>query len=148
VTYTLLWVEDDPNDIVLGERLLVKAGFEEPMIVRDGEEAVAYLSGKGEYADRVRFPVPSLVLLDMKLPKLSGLEVVKWMRAQAGIRRIPVVILTSSAERHDIDRAYDWGVNAYLVKPVEMHVFLDVASSLHRFWRTFNANPEAAPPAG
>ena len=143
--FTLLWVEDSPDDILLGERALVKAGFEKPEIVRDGEQAIAYLGGTGEFADRSRFPVPSLVLLDLKLPRKSGFEVLGWMRGVEGLKRIPVVILTSSQERHDIDRAYDLGANAYLVKPVENRVFLELAKGLRLFWAALNTGPEVVP---
>lgn len=146
MTFKLLWVEDDPDDILLGERALIKGGFDNPQIVRDGEEAIAYLSGKGEYADRVRFPLPSLVLLDLKLPRKSGFEVVRWMRGVDGLRRIPVVILSSSQERHDIDRAYDYGANAYLVKPVEHKMFLTLVQGLYQFWVTLCTGPDVAPP--
>lgn len=144
MSFTLLWVEDDPDDVLLGKRALIKGGFEKPQIVRDGEEAIAYLSGKGPFADRVQFPMPSLVLLDLKLPRKSGIEVLRWIRGAEGLKRIPVVILTSSRERHDIDRAYDTGANAFLVKPVELRTFAEVARGLHLFWATLNTNPEAA----
>lgn len=144
MTFTLLWVEDDPDDVLLGERALIKGGFDRPQIMRDGEEAVAYLSGKGPFADRVRFPMPSLVLLDLKLPRKSGIEVLKWIRSLEGLKRIPVVILTSSRERNDINRAYDTGANAYLVKPVEIRTFAEVVRGLHLFWATLNMSPEGA----
>ena len=145
MTFTLLWVEDDPDDVLLGERALVKAGFQHPRIVRDGEQAISYLRGEGEFADRTRFPIPSLVLLDLKLPRKSGIEVVRWIRAAEGLSRIPVVILTSSQERSDMERAYDSGANAYLVKPVETRIFAEVARGLYHFWATLNRTPDAPP---
>ena len=145
MSFTLLWVEDDPDDVLLGERALIKAGFEKLMIARDGEEAVSYLSGSGDFADRTRFPIPSLVLLDLKLPRKSGLEVVKWIRGVEGLKRIPVVILTSSQEQSDMERAYDYGANAYLVKPVGHRTFAEVVHGLHLFWATLNRTPEPMP---
>lgn len=145
MTFTLLWVEDDPDDLLLGERALVKAGFEKLQITRDGEKAISYLSGMGEFADRRRFPLPSLVLLDLKLPKKSGFEVLSWLRGAEGLKRIPVVVLTSSQERHDIDRAFDLGANAYLVKPVERRKFLELVNGLHQFWVTLSRSPEVSP---
>ena len=144
MSFTLLWVEDDPDDVLIGHRALTKGGFEKIQIVRDGEEAVAYLSGKGPFADRSQFPMPSLVLLDIKLPRMSGVEVLRWIRGVEGLRRIPAVMLTSSRERHDINRAYDAGANAYLVKPVELRTFAEVVRGLHHFWATLNTSPEAA----
>ncbi len=145
MTFTLLWVEDDPNDILLGERALIKAGFAKPQLVRDGEEAIGYLQGGGQFADRGRFPLPSLVLLDLKLPKKSGFEVLRWLRGVEGLKRTPVVVLTSSQEQHDIDRAYDCGANAYLVKPVENRTFSDAVRVLYQFWATLSRSPEIAP---
>lgn len=144
-TFTLLWVEDEADDVFLGERALMKAGFAKPMIARHGEQAVDYLSGTGDYSDRARFPLPSLVLLDLKLPRMSGFEVVQWIRTHPQLRRMPVIMLTSSRERHDVRRAYDYGANAFLVKPVEAQMFSALFRSLHSFWVTFNANPDAAP---
>ena len=143
--FTLLWVEDDPDDILLGERALAKAGFETLRIVRDGDQAISYLGGKGEFSDRTRFPIPSLVLLDLKLPRKSGFEVLRWIRGAGGPRRMPVVILTSSQEQRDIDRAYDDGANAYLVKPVDTRTFAEMVSGLHHFWALLNRNPEGVP---
>src|SRR5581483_1794343 len=101
-------------------RAFAKANVPNPLIiVGDGDAAIAYLAGVDGYADRTRFPLPALVLLDLKLPRRSGLEVLEWIRKQPGVRRIPVVVLTSSRQRPDVDCAYDLGANSYLVKPVE-----------------------------
>ncbi|HLY73034.1 MAG TPA: response regulator [Planctomycetota bacterium] len=140
--YTLLWIEDDPNDILLGERALHKSGFPKPIVLRDGEEAIAYLSGKGPYEDRSRHPLPSLILSDLKLPRVSGFDIVRWLRDQKGLRRIPFIFFTSSRQRRDIDLAYDCGANAYLVKPVESHVLVDLFRSLCSFWMSYNASPD------
>jgi len=142
MTFTMLWIEDDPNDILLGERAMTKSGFPTPIVLRDGEEAIAYLGGKGIYEDRVRYPLPSLILTDLKLPRVSGIDVLRWLRAQQGLCRIPVVILTSSRQRRDIDLAYDCGANAYLVKPIESHVLVELFRSLSSFWVTHNSGPE------
>ena len=142
MTNTLLWIEDDPNDILLGERALQKSGFPKPVIIRDGEEAIAYLSGRDAYEDRTRYPLPSLILSDLKLPRVSGFDVLRWLRDQEGLRRIPVIILTSSRQRRDIDMAYDCGANAYLVKPIESKILVELFQSLATFWVKHNANPE------
>lgn len=143
MVFSLLWIEDDPNDILLGERMLRKTGFPAPFVARDGEEAIAYLDGRGEFEDRLRYPLPDLVLSDLKLPRVSGFDVLRWMRDRDGFRRIPVVILTSSRQRHDIDLAYDCGANAYLVKPIETRVLGEVFRSFHRFWVEQNLYPTA-----
>ena len=115
--FVLLLVEDDPDHVLLIQRALARASLVNPLkIVRDGDEAIAYLAGTGEYDDRTRFPIPSLVLLDLKLPRKSGLEVLEWIRGHEALKFLPVVVLTSSSESRDIERAYALGVNSYLVK--------------------------------
>src|SRR5437773_1095550 len=114
----ILHVEDDANDVVLVGLALKKAGAAASVqVVNDGEEAIEYLSGAGAYGDRQAHPLPSLVLLDVKLPRRSGLEVLLWLRARDDLRRLPVVMLTSSNQPVDVNRAYELGVNSYLVKP-------------------------------
>jgi CheY-like chemotaxis protein len=136
---SVLLVEDDPNDVILMERAFRKAGMlSDFQIARDGEQAVAYLSGKGEFSDRTRTPLPTLVLLDLKLPKLSGFEVLRWMRAQTGLRRLPVLVLTSSKEKHDITRAYELGANAYLLKPALFNDLVDLVKTISMFWMIAN----------
>lgn len=144
MTFTLLWVEDDPNDILLGERALRKVGFPAPIVLRDGEEAIAYLSGKNQYEDRSRHPLPSLVLSDLKLPRVSGFDLIRWIRDQDELRRIPAVIFTSSRQRRDIDTAYDCGASAYLVKPIETQILVDLFRSLHTFWAVYNTGPQVS----
>ena len=94
--FIMLLVEDDPNDILLIQRAFAKACLVNPLkVVRDGEEALNYLSGSGEFADRGRYPLPSLILLDLKLPRKSGLEILQWLRQQPALKHIPVIVLTS-----------------------------------------------------
>ncbi|MGB6298133.1 MAG: response regulator [Rivularia sp. (in: cyanobacteria)] len=141
----ILLVEDDSNDILFIQRAFRRSKLEKPMqIVRDGDEAVAYLSGKGDYADRNLYPLPSMILLDLKLPRRSGLEVLEWLRQQPVIKRIPVVILTSSKENIDVDRAYDIGVNSYLLKPVNYNALNDMIETLNAFWLKLNCYPSIA----
>ena len=104
-----------------------------------------YLSGVGPHADRTSSPLPVLILLDLKVPRRNGHEVLEWMRAQDGLRRIPVAVLTSSRERRDVDSAYDLGANAYLVKPVDFEELLRMVRSLHLFWLMLNEPPEVGP---
>ena len=141
----ILLVDDDPDDVALIQRAFRRAKLANPLTVAcDGEEAVAYLSGAGPHADRTVSPLPVLILLDLKVPRRSGHEVLEWMRTQEGLRRIPVAVLTSSRERSDVDRAYDLGANAYLVKPVDFEELLRMVKSLHLFWVMLNEPPEVA----
>jgi len=119
-TATLLLVEDNEDDVFAMQRALRKAQITLALqVVNDGQKAVDYISGNGQYADRNYYPLPSLVFLDLKLPYLDGFEVLAWIREQSGARDLPVVILTSSGEETDRARASILGVNRYLVKPPE-----------------------------
>jgi CheY-like chemotaxis protein len=118
---TILYVEDDPNDQVLVQRALKKLAS--PVVVitaNDGDEAIAFLEGHGKYGDRQSFPLPSVIFLDIKLPKKGGFEVLEWLKEQPLLKRIPVVMISGSNLQQDIDRAYHLGASAYLVKPVEV----------------------------
>lgn len=138
----VLLVEDDPNDVLLMQRAFRRAKVTNPVqVVGDGEDAVLYLSGQAPYKDRTRYPLPALILLDLKLPRKSGLEVLEWLRKQAGLKRLPVVVLTSSKESTDISRAYDLGVNSYLVKPVSFDTLLDMVETLNVYWLLLNEKP-------
>jgi CheY-like chemotaxis protein len=143
----VLLVEDDPNDIVLTRRAFRKAQLPEPIaVVEDGEQAVAYLGASGDFADRRAHPLPDLVLLDLKLPRRSGLEVLEWLRAQPGLKRLPVVVLTSSRESSDVNKAYELGANSYLLKPVTFDALTRIVSDLDRYWRELNVGPEVERP--
>jgi CheY-like chemotaxis protein len=139
---TILLVEDNPTDVMLIRRAVAKANIGNPLhIVGDGDLAVDYLSGHGEYADRTQFPLPGVVLLDLKLPRRSGLEVLQWRREQDALRRIPVVVLTSSNQSQDVNRAYDLGVNSYLVKPVEFEELREMLGQVNVYWIDLNVKP-------
>lgn len=138
----VLLVEDDPNDVLLVQRAFRKAGTSAPMrVVNDGQAAVDYLEGRGPYTDRSLHPLPALVLLDLKLPRKSGHEVLAWLRAQPTLKRMPVVVLTSSKESLDVNRAYDLGANSYLVKPVVFADLLRMAQTLDLYWLQLNEAP-------
>jgi CheY-like chemotaxis protein len=142
---TVLLVEDDANDVLLTERAFAQAGLVNPLqVVSDGEQAIAYLGGEGRYADRQRHPLPILVLLDLKLPRVSGFEVLAWLRAAPDIRRLPVVVLTSSEQSPDINRAYDQGANSYLVKPVGFERLLALVKMVGLYWIITNHGPAIA----
>ncbi len=139
----LMLVEDDPNDALLLERAFRKAGLLYPLnIVRDGDQAVDFLQGTGKYKDRVKYPLPGLMLLDLKLPRRSGHEVLKWVRSRPGLKRLPVIVLTSSSEPRDIVAAYDEGTNSYLVKPSNAELLAQMVAQLEKYWLTLNEGPE------
>lgn len=115
---TILLVEDSPDDVFFMERALKTAGFRiPPQVAKDGQVALDYLGGTGPYADRQKYPLPSIVLLDLKLPHVLGLDVLKWIRSRPELQTLPVVVLTSSGERSDLERAYRLGANSFMVKP-------------------------------
>jgi CheY-like chemotaxis protein len=139
----ILLADDDPNDILLVQRAFQKLNLANPLqVVRDGEEAVDYLSGHLQYADRDRFPLPVLLLLDLKMPRKSGFEVLQWLRQQPGLKRLPVVVLTSSNQHPDINEAFDLGANSYLVKPGGFDTLLELVKSLEMYWLILNEKPE------
>lgn len=141
-TKPILVVEDNLDDQLLIRRAFAKAHLANPLhVVGDGDAAVAYLAGEGAYADRAAHPLPALVLLDIKLPRRSGLEVLEWLRRQPAIGRIPTVMLTSSRENEDINRAYDLGANSYLVKPVEFEGLMEMVRQLGVYWTILNEPP-------
>ncbi|MEG4353304.1 response regulator [Microcoleus sp. LAD1_D5] len=143
-TQTILLVEDNPVDILLMQRAFRNETFANTslQIVRDGDAAVFYLNGDGEYSDRDRYPLPAIILLDLKLPRRSGHEVLVWLRQQPQLKRLPVVMLTSSSQRLDVKRAYDLGVNSYLVKPVGFASLLEMMQSFSEYWLNYTELPE------
>jgi CheY-like chemotaxis protein len=143
---TILIVEDNTTDVMLIRRAFAKLNIANPVqVVADGDRAVAYLSGQDAYADRVQFPLPAFVLLDLKLPRRSGLEVLAWLRAQDSLRRLPVVMLTSSRQSLDVNRAYDLGANSYLVKPVEFDDLQRLLGTINTYWIDYNEKPQVEP---
>ncbi|AUT71528.1 MULTISPECIES: response regulator [Paraburkholderia] len=137
----ILLVEDNVNDIELTLIALEKTRLANPVVsIRDGAEALDYLRREGQYADR-KDENPAVILLDKKLPKIDGHEVLKHVRADDKLKRIPVVMLTSSREEKDLLRSYDLGVNAYVVKPVEFDDFMGAINDLGMFWAVLNEPP-------
>ena len=131
----ILYVEDDDNDAVLMQRAFRKAEIDVPLrIVGDGQQAVDYLSGKAPFENRKRHPLPRLILLDLKLPRKTGLEVLKWIRTTPFVCTIPVVMLTSSSQDEDMHRAYLLGANGYLVKAGNPQQLLTLVKSIESFW--------------
>jgi len=144
--HTVLLVEDDPNDILLIQRAFRKANLTNinMQVIQDGDAAIDYLNGAGDYTDRDHYPFPVLILLDLKLPRRSGLEVLGWLRQQPELRRLPVIILTSSQENTDVNRAYDLGANSYLVKPLGLNALVDVVTTINMYWLLLNESPKVS----
>jgi CheY-like chemotaxis protein len=139
---TILLVEDNPSDIDLTKRALANANIANELIVaEDGQEALDYLFGIGHYAGRDAAPLLAVILLDLKLPKVGGLEVLKRIRANAQTKRLPVVILTSSQEEQDIAAGYDLGANSYIRKPVDFTQFAEAIKILGLYWLVLNEPP-------
>lgn len=137
----ILLVEDNPNDVELTLIALEKTRLANPVVsLRDGEEALQYLRREGQWADRAD-ENPAVILLDKKLPKVDGHEVLKEVRSDESLKRIPVVMLTSSREETDLLRSYDLGVNAYVVKPVAFDDFMAAINDLGMFWAVLNEPP-------
>ena len=127
--------EDDTTDAFLLERTFARTGNRTSLhFVRDGQEAVDYLSGEGTFADREQHPIPALLLSDLKMPRLDGFQVLGWLRRQPGFKRLPVVILSSSSEPGDVNRAYDLGVNSFITKPVTFESLVEVMKTIGRYW--------------
>lgn len=140
---TILLVEDDPGDVFRIQRAFRKTNLASSLaVVTDGEKAIYYLGGEEPYQDRDRYPLPSLVLLDLKLPRCSGFEVLSWLRNESNIKHLPVVVLTSSDQPVDIERAYALGANSYLAKPPDPSVLLEMVRVVGLYWLSFNRSLE------
>lgn len=143
---TVLLVEDNPSDVFIVQRTFQKLNLREALqVASDGDEAIAYLSGSGKYSDREQFPLPSMVLLDLKLPRRSGFEVLEWLKAQPILARLPVVVLTSSKQASDINQAYDRGANSYLVKTLNPRDSENMGKLIYQYWVTCNQRAEIEP---
>jgi len=139
---TVLLVEDNQDDVFVLKMACQRTGIPHNLrVVTDGAMAVDYLSGDGPYADRTVNPMPDVVFLDIKMPKRDGHEVLKWVRAQPGLKNLPVVMLTSSAQRTDIDRAYDLGVTSYLEKVPCLAEFGQGVRIILKYWLELNVAP-------
>ena len=138
----ILLVEDNPSDIALTRRALAKSHVANELVVaEDGQDALDYLFGSGAYAGRDVNQLPTLVLLDLKLPRVDGLEVLRRIRTETLTRRMPVVVLTSSKEEQDLAVSYDLGVNSYIRKPVDFEQFAQAIQTLGLYWLVLNEEP-------
>ena len=143
----ILLAEDDEDHALLMRRAFQKARILNPLyVVRDGEEAIAYLAGVGAYANRAEYPLPALLLLDLKMPRKSGFDVLEWIRAQPGLSALRVVVLTTSPEVRDVNLAYRLGANSFLVKPEDFERLVNIVHALKGYWIWMSQAPEVTRP--
>ena len=138
----ILQVEDEETDIEIMRFVFDRVGITNPLhVVTDGQTAIDYVSGAGDFADRSKHPLPSLILLDLNLPKVSGLEFLTWLRDQAGLRHIVVIVFSSSSEPDDLRRAYDLGANCFIQKPVSISSTMEMVKAFKSWWLDWNHFP-------
>jgi len=143
---SILQVEDDENDAFLIRQLFKDTGIMNPIrVVTDGQMTMDYLAGTGRFTDREQYPMPCLVLLDLKLPGKSGLEVLAWIRQQPDLKRLVVIVFTSSALPADVNRAYDLGANSFIVKPVQFQATTVLIERLRDYWLKLNQFSQIQP---
>jgi CheY-like chemotaxis protein len=139
----ILLVEDDSSEVALIKDAIADGRILNHLfIVSSGDEALDYFEGKGKFEDRVKYPLPCLVLLDLKIPGIGGLELLRWIRESSTLARIPVIILTHSNNEADIAQAYDLGANSYLVKPFDHKAFRQMVKSINAYWLVMAERPK------
>jgi CheY-like chemotaxis protein len=132
--FTILLVEDEESDVLLIERAFRKHIEGELHVTRNGEEAIEYLTGKGKFSDRKKYPFPDLVISDLKMPKLSGFELLAWIHEHREFRAIPTIVLSSSKLEHDVIRAYELGARTYMVKPSDFQTLAEMVKVIRDYW--------------
>jgi CheY-like chemotaxis protein len=141
----ILLAEDREDDVVLIRKAFREAGLANPFyVVRDGEEAIDYLKGEGKFSNREEYPLPDLLLLDLKMPRLDGFEVLRWIRQEAGMDTLRIIVLTSSESMADVNSAYQLGANSFLVKPLEFERFVETSKMFSRYWLNLDKGPEVS----
>jgi CheY-like chemotaxis protein len=141
----VLLAEDNEDDALLTQIAFKKARLANPLqIVSDGVEVIAYLKGEGQFADRVRYPFPMLLLLDLRMPRVNGFEVLTWMQQHSEINHLPVAVMTSSVDEPDIERAYQLGADSYLIKPPNAETLLALVQRLKAYWLILKEQPSGA----
>jgi CheY-like chemotaxis protein len=139
----MLVAEDRDEDVDILKLACQRAGVSLPLhFVRDGEEVLEYLKGEGQFSDREKYPLPTLLLLDLSMPRLNGFEVLQWLRLQPGLRRLLVIVFTSSELPEDVNKAFELGANSYLVKPVDFEKLQETARYLDTYWVKLNLCPD------
>src|SRR2546430_1258148 len=146
---TILIADDLEDDVFLIRRSLQKANVANPLqVVRDGAEAIAYLEGSGKFVNRNKYPLPGLLLLDLKMPRTDGFEVLRWVRQQPGLKALRVIVLTSSEDIRDVNQAYECGANSFLVKPMDFENSVEIGKFVKDYWLAKARAPEISrPPA-
>ena len=143
----ILLAEDREDDILIIRKAFQVANISNPLfVVRDGGEAISYLLGTGKYSNRAEFPLPDLLLLDLKMPGLDGFEVLRWLKEQPALKSLRVVVLTSSDAVRDVNRAYALGANSFLVKPLDFENTVAMAEVLTNYWLRTDKSPEISRP--
>ena len=143
----VLIAEDSENDLVMLRRAFRQASITAPIqYVPDGEQAIAYLKGEGKFGRRDEFPLPDLLLLDLKMPRKSGFDVLEWLRTQPVLCHLRVVVLTTSENLRDVNRAYALGAASFLTKPVNFVEFKDTIQAMYNYWAAFNRKPQVERP--
>jgi two-component system response regulator len=145
-TKIILLADDDPDDVHFVREAFKRAGYDNPFhVVRNGEQTIAYLKGEGKYANRNKHPIPALLLLDLKMPRIDGFEVIQWIRSRPEWRCLPIIVLTTSFFGPDIIRAYDLGANSFLTKPSDLLEYVGAVKQVAHFWLVHNSLPQAGP---
>ena|SRR5947209_3783268 len=143
----ILLAEDDENHIFMVQDAFKRARLLNPLyVVRDGEEAIAYLAGEGRYQNRLEFPLPSLFLLDLKMPRLDGFAVLRWIRQQESLCGLRIIVLTSSDHTDEIKLAYQLGANSFLHKPADFQEFIVLMNAVQGYWLWLDREPEISRP--
>ena len=144
----ILVAEDDDDYVVLIKQVFARAHIPNPIhVVWNGEEAISYLKGEGKYSNREEYPLPDIFLLDLKMPRVNGMEVLKWVRQQPSLASLRVLVLTSSDQLRDVNDAYQLGANSYLVKPLDFHDFTHLSRLIADFWFKASRTPESFRPS-
>jgi CheY-like chemotaxis protein len=133
--FPILLLEDDENDVFLFKRALRKSGIPNPVhVAGDGHEGIAYMAGEGKYADRVSYPLPKVIICDLKMPRKGGLDFLAWLKDHPGLTVIPTIVLTSSGEDSDVTTAYRLGANTYFIKPNNLEAMQSLVDEIRRYW--------------
>ena len=145
----VLVAEDRDDDLFMLRRSFQQLGFETPVqYVRDGDETIAYLAGDGKFANRVEYPLPDLLLLDLKMPRKNGFDVLEWIQGQPELDALRVVVLTTSDDIFEVNRAYKLGASSFLTKPFNFTEFRDIVQAVHNYWLNLNRAPAVKRPTG